>query len=351
MLPLMPPHVAAVLARFLPSLDQASAVPIETSGSFSGADIWRVTWKESAYALRAWPPERPSTARIVWIHEVLRQVARRALEAGACVPIPVPVASFDGRTLAEADSRRWELAPWLPGVPADQLPATSARIAASLAALARFHQAAVQVQIPCPDWESLQTMSVSPGILERRAQLERWQRDRFHTLEEGARRLRANWPEFAELAERWVTLARDLGPRVAAALAQAAQTPTPLQICLRDIKSDHLLFVDERVTGIVDFGAMRPESVAADLARLLHSFPPEAVPLREAALQEYQTIRPLTAYERWLIDVFGESGTLLSAGNWVEWVAVQSRQFARRDAVLARFGGLVRRLQTLPGRR
>ena len=42
-----------------------------------------------------------------------------------------------------------------------------------------------------------------------------------------------------------------------------------LQPALRDARPEHFLFEDDRLSGLVDFGAMGVESVAADLARLI----------------------------------------------------------------------------------
>src|SRR5262249_8929486 len=45
----------------------------------------------------------------------------------------------------------------------------------------------------------------------------------------------------------------------------------PLQPCLCDVWHDHLLFEGDRLTGLVDYGAVKLDHVAVDLARLLGS--------------------------------------------------------------------------------
>ena len=57
--------------------------------------------------------------------------------------------------------------------------------------------------------------------------------------------------------------------RVAAALRPWAARPVPLQLCLRDVWHDHVLFTGNRVTGIIDYGAVGIDHPAVDLARLL----------------------------------------------------------------------------------
>ena len=44
-----------------------------------------------------------------------------------------------------------------------------------------------------------------------------------------------------------------------------------LQPCIRDVWHDHILFLGDSVSGIVDYGAMAVDTVAGDIARLLGS--------------------------------------------------------------------------------
>ncbi len=79
-----------------------------------------------------------------------------------------------------------------------------------------------------------------------------------------------DWPELRTVVGsgwRWRYGAGTLASRAGAAELLAA----PLQPCIRDVWHDHVLFVGDDVSGLVDFGAMQPDSVAADIARLLGS--------------------------------------------------------------------------------
>jgi Ser/Thr protein kinase RdoA (MazF antagonist) len=67
-----------------------------------------------------------------------------------------------------------------------------------------------------------------------------------------------------------------LAPDLERQLAAHVDRPVPLQPALRDILDEHVLFVGDQVTGIIDFGAMRIESVAGDIARLLGSLVPRS---------------------------------------------------------------------------
>ncbi|MCA9222216.1 MAG: phosphotransferase, partial [Planctomycetales bacterium] len=122
-------------------------------------------------------------------------------------------------------------------------------------------------------------------------------------------------------------------------------TPLPMQPCIRDIWHDHVLFVGERVAGIVDFGAMRLDSVAGDLARLLGSFVRDDRIRWSRAIEWYDAVRRLSDAERQAISVFDAANRLLSGFSWLDWVYFQNRTFEHDDAVLARVDKHLGRLQ------
>ena len=57
-----------------------------------------------------------------------------------------------------------------------------------------------------------------------------------------------------------------------------------MQPCLRDARPEHFLFVENVLTGLIDFGAMDFETVAGDLARLLGEWLPDLPELRGCLL-------------------------------------------------------------------
>jgi homoserine kinase type II len=106
-----------------------------------------------------------------------------------------------------------------------------------------------------------------------------------------------------------------------------------------------VLFEGDRVTGIVDFGATRIESVAGDVARLLNSLVEDDLAAWQAGLAEYSHVRPLSAAELRLVDAFDETLTLLSGVNWLEWVYIAGRRFDDLTPVASRVRTVVDRLE------
>ncbi len=106
-----------------------------------------------------------------------------------------------------------------------------------------------------------------------------------------------------------------------------------LQPCLRDARPDHFLFEGDRLTGLIDFGAMGLEAVSADLARLLSEWVGPDLLARAEALDTYTSIRHLEDAEATLIDVFESSAAVLGAGHWIRWHFVEGRRFDDPEAV------------------
>jgi homoserine kinase type II len=134
-------------------------------------------------------------------------------------------------------------------------------------------------------------------------------------------------------ARRWLELGRPAARQHVAPLRRAAGRDVLLQPCLRDARPEHLLFCGDRVTGLIDFGAMAIESVAADLARLLGEWVgPDRVEWA-AALEAYTAVRPLEAFEIALVAVIAGATALLGAGHWIRWHFLEGRGFRDPTAV------------------
>jgi homoserine kinase type II len=308
-------ELSAVLARY-PAIVRPCAAPepLGNAGGGSGARLWRFASGRGSLVARAWPVDGPPEVVLLRIHEWLATAARLGM-------IPAPIAGLDGRTLQACAGRYWEITPWLEGTPAAQLPLTPARLRAGFGALAAFHQ--------CLAGDTIRARS--PGLTVRRAELESWRHSGFAALKMVLQR--APTDRRAVLAARWVDLATATADRLIRPLRRAAGCIVRIQPCLRDVRPDHLLFVDQRLTGLVDFGAMGLECVAADLARLLAEWVgPDAEP-RAEALNAYTAIRPLDVDETTLIEVFESTAALLGAGHWARWHFLEERPFVDPGAV------------------
>lgn len=305
-----PPEGAfrAVLARYPPGVQPVDEPEsLGGAGGLSGARLWRYRSGRGTLVLRLWPPHGPGRAHLEQVHRWLHR-------AGDLGFIPAPIADRSGRTLLELGGEFWELAPWMPGAADGMRPPSSARVRSAFAAMAAFHQRLGGERRAGP----------SPGLGHRHEAIAHLLRGGFEAFE-GA--IRSSSDEAGPMALRWLDLARLVAPRLLGPLREAAGRAVPLQPCLRDARPEHFLFEGDRVTGLVDFGAMGVDCVAGDLARLIGEWLDGDLTLRVEALTAYERVRPLDVAEAALIDGFAASSALLIGEHWIRWHYLEGRNF------------------------
>ncbi len=309
-----------------------------SAGGFSGGEIWRLETPAGRLCLRRWPEGYPTRNHLEFIQAVLWHVREEGVRW-----VPVPLETRQGRGYVRHRECWWELSPWMPGEANYCSQPSPIKLRSALRHLAIFHQAAVTFPLPfeCP--------SVSPGIHQRMVHIERL------LTSELAEIRRALAPEVMpgtlSLARQILPLVDQLAESVLAHLQRVAHHPVRLQPCIRDIWHPHVLYLGHEVSGLVDFGSMKADSVATDIARLLGSLAGDQAAEWQLGLKEYQKIRPLKVWERELVDAFDESSVLLSGVNWLDWIYRQGRQFSDPEQVQARLETNLQRLRHLLGER
>jgi homoserine kinase type II len=295
------------------------------SGGLSGASVWQFVTPQGWFALRCWPREHPPPERLRAIHAALQHAAGQGI---ATLAVPFPNAA--GETATWIDGQAWELAPWLPGkADAAAMPDLS-RVAAAFGALGELHRALrtaprAGFSAPCSAHD------VPPGLRSRIAFLDQLQQGEADALgpliagdSDATRR---------ELASDILRSFWRLRPRCGPAVRQGLLVPTPLQVCLRDIWEAHVLFSDERVTGIIDYGAMEVDSVAADIARLAGSWFADDASRWETALAAYRQAAPLSEAEEQLAQQYDHANMLLAGMQWLVWIYREGRKFPAEEVL------------------
>ena len=208
---------------------------------------------------------------------------------------------------------------------------TAARLEAACTALARLHLA----------WQSERMAPAPcPAVHRRLSRAHEWQ-DLVHLGWQPPR----SGDAIDHLTNRaWELLGRHL-PRTADRLTALAHENLPLQPCLCDVWHDHVLFEGDTVTGLIDFGAVKMDHVAVDLARLLGSMIGDDGSKRVAGLKAYRRLRPLSQQDETLVHVLDQTGTILALGSWLRWLCLEHKTFPNRQAVPRRLGELVERVE------
>ena len=170
--------------------------------------------------------------------------------------IPAVLPSDSGHTFVASAGRLWDLTTWMPGQADFHAQPSPERLAAACIALAQIHEAWRPVATttgPCPalrrrlirgrEWSTLVGSGWQPPL-------------------EGA-------DPVGPLTRQAYALLREQLGDVLDRLGAWEHQPWNLQVCLCDVWHDHVLFVANEVTGIIDFGSLKVDHVAVDLARLL----------------------------------------------------------------------------------
>jgi len=320
-----------VLRHYSRLLWSGAPRPLGNRGGFSGARLWRLDGLAGPLCLRAWPTAM-SPSRLDFIHHYA--IHARAADL-AFVPRLFP--SSGGATQVQYAGRLWELQEWLPGEADYHRRPSPAKLRAACSALAELHAcwqgAAPKDAGPCPavrrrldavrEWRELIASGWRPLSQAAAA-------DPARAAAESAWRVLPYWIEIIpDLLKPWTDRA------------------WPLQPCLCDVWHDHVLFDGDRMTGLVDYGAMKIDHPAVDVARLLGSFIGEDEDAEgwTTGLTAYRGVRPFTAEEEGLARALDLSGTVIGAATWLRWLYHEGREFEDRAAAGRRLESLTTRLE------
>jgi Ser/Thr protein kinase RdoA (MazF antagonist) len=321
---------AAVVARYPAVVRGAAVTPFGAAGGFSGAAVWRLDAGDAGtYALKAWPPT-VTPGRLHFVHSCQSFAATLTF-----VPRLLRPERSAESWVAHA-GRLWDVSHWRPGRADFHANPTPQRLTAACQALARLH--AVWADTPGGP------VGPVPAVARRLRAAAEW-RDL----------VAAGWrPDLADAADPvtpWAARAWHRLPALAAGvpakLAPWAAWSAGLHPCLCDVWHDHVLFEGDRVSGVIDYGAVKVDHAAADLARLLGSLGPGDDALRDLGLRAYREVRPLAAEADDLARALDETGAVLGAANWLRWLYHERRAYADRAAVARRLGVLVLRLEAM----
>jgi Ser/Thr protein kinase RdoA (MazF antagonist) len=291
--------------------------------------VYRCDVDGRGYALKRWP-EGTAAARVDEVHDVLRRARKRL----SLVPELVP--SLFGSTRLSWDSGHFELASWVPGVAVGDDGEDRATIVDAVrrgaAAIGAFHEAT-----RC--WGEVE--SLPPAVLRRLGRIAELQRRLPEALERG----QSPTPMIAMAAE-WLRRHGNVRLKEAAArLEPWAARMVPVQVVLRDIHPQHILFLEGVVSGIVDFDALGKDAIATDLARWVGGFlgdcgrglvvlggdsePSEdSQSLWEAAVSGYSAVRSVPQSVVDLAVDIAEASWVILLANWVVWAHLGERDFS-----------------------
>jgi Ser/Thr protein kinase RdoA (MazF antagonist) len=259
---------SSVIAQYGPVFEELSWSSV--SGGFSGAKVWRGDDAQGMprFALKQWPAEM-SVERLDQIHNWMSEAAHLPF-------VPSLFSTVEGKAISQHDDSVWDATKWLPGHTC--IPAGIKEVENACEAVSEIHRV----------WSRYTNRAPSPGVQRRIEVLSQWlvnPRTTFSTFP----------PSLSDLIRRAVNEVERTVPIAREALIPWANVPQLLQPCIRDLRAEHVLFEDARVTGIVDYGAMAVDSPAFDLSRLLGDLVDDNEELFAHGLKKYRECR--TAFD------------------------------------------------------
>lgn len=305
-------------------------VPLGNSGGFSGARLWRWEGAAGRLCLRAWQGDK-TAAWVRHLHRLMHWARQQGLDF-----VPAVYGTREGDTVVEAAGRVWELTQWLEGRADFREHPSPARLEAACEALARLHRA----------WEAFAAPArPCPAVQHRQKVLTDWQ-----TL------VATGWqpqaPPNPVLDPLWPVVERAWRglpvwlQEVSRCLQPWRDSHWSVQPCLRDPWHDNLLFEGDRLTGLVDYGTVRADHVAVDLARMLGSLVGDDAEGWQQGLRAYRRIRGLNDDEERLARVLDRTGTILGVVNWLRWLYHEQRPYEDIPAVARRLDSLIIRIES-----
>jgi Ser/Thr protein kinase RdoA (MazF antagonist) len=317
----------------------ANLRPVEST-RFSGARLWRVESVGNQFVLRRWPSGAMTAARLVEVHAFQRRLAN------AHCPVPAPLVCRSGNSFLSVDDYLWELAPWMAGVADYHAKPSPEKLQAAFQTLAILHNASDGSSRGRRNDDN--PLGASPAIENRIAYLDAFLHQGLVNLWAAVNDI--DNPNERSFAEETINLAVNLAPRVWLQLRELRREVFFLTWCLRDVGHDHILFTEDHVTGVIDFGAAAIDTPAGDVARLLGSMLGDDAARRRFAVAAYESVRPLWPVERGVLALLDSSGVVLAALNWINWLFCDPSTLSPhvdRKAAMNRLQQLINRLRVL----
>lgn len=304
------------------------------SGGFSGATVFRaLTVDGRTLAIRQTPNTATLTAkRRIRLRGLLSQLAELGLKQ---IPVPlipnttpgglaagdVPIllqktASPTMEPWVSTEDSRWQVEPWMPGLPQSGVDVTNQHLKSAFRLLNNFHRMAIDaLHTTGQDEWFYVSRTESPAILRRLGIVNELQQGllaklQHHLSTDSDTRLRDLAAIVCDALRQWL-------PWLHLELSALAAQTFSIQPVLRDVWRAHVLFTDQEVTGLIDLTATGTDHISVDLSRLIRSWFGADNHRLSAATETYRTLRKLDPRELKLWQSLDASSVLLSPVTWL----------------------------------
>lgn len=302
-------NVPNAIQRGWKAISQAQQIQQINSG-LSNSPVWRVRSEHQNYCLKAWGQSvQPNRLRAVqsWVNFLGESIEF----------VPRIIAADCGDPFMSCGDSLWELTTWLPGHSLGSESITIELGTAAIEAVAQVHECSKRFQIQC---DTSQAVLTRIDLLRQAlGQYDIW----LATVVKNP----GLAPSCLELAKQTMAMLSFDGPQLLRRLQQFLN-PVQQYWVVRDLHADHILFADQKITGLIDFGAARIDEPLIDIVRLLGSWLPKNAHCRHQLADDYCRQMGMD-FNLARFQVLDQTSTLLSSVQWFKWLAIQRLEFAK----------------------
>lgn len=192
-------------------------------------------------------------------------------------------------------------------------------------------------------WAASAEVGPCPGVRNRLRIL----KENEPLLHAGSDALPPIAPQLDPLLCRTVSVASRLAPQAADALQLWAHRNFVLHPCIRDLRAEHILFDENRVAGVIDFGAIGVDSPAVDLARLLDDYAVANGSLFATGLAAYRRACDMFDVPDELVLLLARSGAVCSLLGWLVRLVVRREPISDTASIASRLARLLVRVEQI----
>ena len=295
-----------------------------TGGGFSNAAVFKVsTGDDRHFAIRRISTDSNLDMRYLQILHVLQAflVDHGMLQIASLLSVvakneTAAAASLLTDTLLVRHDGVWQAEQWMPGTPLSGPQLSTLQIENAATALHQFHSLAAEFAARGASTNRFELRIGPSPALTRRLQIIKELLD--GELEYLDRTCRTDTHSgFRQPAIAMCNLLRASLPELQQESVLLQKERFLLQPVIRDLWSEHVLFTEDQVTGIIDLNASATDHVSLDLARLQRSWFANDTQRITEFVAAYQCLRPFSPTERQLFTTFDACNVLLSPVTWL----------------------------------
>ncbi|MDO4551708.1 MAG: phosphotransferase [Planctomycetia bacterium] len=349
-----------ILGKYHGIFKDPSAEDSGILSSGNGSRIWKIHGPHSNFCLHRWPTEYPTQQRLDFILAVLWHLREEGFSR-----VPQLIRTKENSLYTVSEGHFWHLESWLEGnADYEQFPSRE-KLLSAVTTLAEMHQnlRAFPVEYnrgPCTSAavyrQQLQgwTESKIENIFDRVCMLECihgegmsltentflleldhsvlntgifYSQKIFTSPDTNELSLPAepvNIYHLHLLSKKILRKTKILRPILLRHLSQQLEHDVALQPCLRNIQTKNLLFKENRLQGILDFGNMQLDNISVDVSQTLSVLAGNEMEKWIDGLNAYQTIYRLTRRELTLVRLLNQCETLLTALKWLNFIYINN---------------------------